>query len=185
MSKCGNKKKIFYSVVLILTFVIMAVSTTIAYFSFIDSQKKDKTHLYTGTLSINYIDGVYINNPNLYPLDNVDFNTKEHVYRNNFEIKSSGTLDQKIKIDLVVSKNDFKFEQLKYKLYNDNGLELTYGYIPKDGSVILTENMFLGHDETAKYTLIIWLDNKDYNQNSEMGKKIVGRIDVNASQIKY
>ena len=45
--------------------------------------------------------------------------------------------------------------------------------------------MYLASGATATYTLVIWLDNTNYNQNSEMGKIITGKINAFAKQIKY
>lgn len=180
-----EKKKNFYIIVLILTLITMIIGATLAYYSFISSQKKEGTVVYTGTLEINYIDGVYIKNPTLYPLNNVNYNTYNDVYRNHFAVKSSGTLDQNIEINLNITKNEFSNNALKYIVYNEKGYEISSGYVPKNGSVNLTNNMFLASNDTAHYTLIIWLDNKDYNQNFEMGKIITGNISVYATQIKY
>ena len=58
-----EKKKIFYLVVLVLTLITMILGAVFGIYSLIASQKKDDTKLYTGTLQINYIDGVYIANP--------------------------------------------------------------------------------------------------------------------------
>lgn len=181
----NEKKKIFYMIVLILTLITMIIGATIAYFSLIASQKEEGTVLYTGTLEINYIDGVYIKNPELMPLKTVNYNTYKDVYRNNFTVSSSGSLDQIISIDLEVSTNEFQQNALKYVVYNDKGESMANGYVPKKGSVTLASNMFLAHNDVARYTLIIWLDNTNYNQNFEMGNKITGRINVYAKQIKY
>lgn len=182
----GNKKnKMFYMIILVLTLITMTISATIAYFAFVDSQKKDETHLYTGTLEINYIDGVYIQNPDLFPLSQVTYNTKDKVYRNNFSVKSTGSLDQKLTIDLNITKNEFPLYELKYVIYNENGDELSSGYVPKTGKVTLANNLFLASNDLAKYILILWLDDKNYNQNVSMGKSVSGNIYVTATQIKY
>lgn len=185
MESSNEKKRIFYMFVLILTLITMIISATIAYFSFIGSQKEDGTVLYTGTLAINYIDGTYIKDPELFPRDNVDYSTTKNVYRNTFAITSSGTLDQTISVDLIVSRNDFNENALKYAIFNEQGGRMATGYVPQDGSVNLANNMYLESNDTTKYTLIIWLDNTGYNQNFEMGSAITGRISVYAKQIKY
>ena len=97
-----EKKRLFYIIVLILTLITMIISATIAYFELVASQKEDSTVLYTGTLQISYIDGTYINNPFLYPLSDVNYNTIDKVYRNSFTVKSNGSVDQTLKIDLEV-----------------------------------------------------------------------------------
>ena len=180
-----EKKKMFYMIVLILTLITMIIGATLAYFSLVASQKEEGTVLYTGTLEINYIDGVYIQNPTLYPLKNVNYNTYKDVYRNNFTVKSSGTLDQNIQIDLNITKNEFAGDALKYIVYNEKGYEMTSGYVPQSGKVTIANNMYLASNDMAKYTLIIWLDNTNYNQNFEMGNTITGSITVYATQIKY
>lgn len=181
----AEKKKVFYMIVLILTLVAMIIGATLAYFSLVSSQKEEGTILYTGTLEINYIDGVYIKNPTLYPLSNVNYYTYDNVYRNSFIVKSSGTLDQTLKIDLNISKNEFNEDALKYVIYNDKGYEMGQGYVPNSGSVNIANNMYLKSNDSARYTLIIWLDNTNYNQNFEMGNTVTGSISINATQIKY
>lgn len=185
MESSQSKKKMFYMIVLILTLIVAIIGATLAYFSLVASQKKEGTVLYTGTLEINYIDGVYIRNPKLYPLKSVSYETYNDVYRNTFGVKSTGTLDQNIKIDLNVSKNEFTEKALKYVVYSEKGYELSTGYVPKDGKVNLADNMYLASNDTARYTLIIWLDNTNYNQNFEMSKTITGSITVYATQVKY
>lgn len=185
MESSQEKKKMFYMIVLILTLITMIIGATLAYFSLVASQKKEGTVLYTGTLEINYIDGVYIKNPTLYPLKNVNYNTYKDVYRNNFAVKSSGTLDQNIQIDLNITKNEFASDALKYIVYNERGYEMASGYVPQSGKVTIANDMYLASNDTARYTLIIWLDNTNYNQNFEMGNTITGSITVYATQIKY
>lgn len=180
-----QKKKIFYMVVLILTLICLIISTSIAYYHFITSQREEETVLYTGTLEIDYIDGVYIKDPNLIPMKQANYNTYNDVYRNTFSVRSSGTLDQNLKIDLIIARNDYEENALKYVIYNSKGNELSTGYVPKSGKVTLTENMYLASNDIATYTLIIWLDDKNYNQNFEIGSIITGSISVHAVQVKY
>ncbi len=180
-----NKKKLFYLIVLVLTFITMIIGATLAYFMLKASQKEEGTVLYTGTLQINYINGIYLENPELLPLKNVTYNSYKDVYRNNFAISSSGTLDQIIAVDLDISKNEFAANAIKYALYNSKGKELTRGTVQNKGAKNLINNIFLGHGETAIYTLIIWLDNTNYNQNFEMGHIITGKINVHAIQARY
>lgn len=185
MESSNSKKSLFYLIILILTLIAMIISTTIAYFSLIASQKKDDTVLYTGTLQVNYIDGTYIKNPTLTPLKEVKYDTYYNVYRNNFSVTSTGTLDQTIAIDLIMSVNEFEENAIKYSLYNSKGRELSNGIVPKEGTITLASNMFLSHGDTAQYTLLIWLDETGYNQNFEMGNTFSGKINIRAVQMKY
>ena len=59
------------------------------------------------------------------------------------------------------------------------------GNVPQIGKINLANNLYLNSHATTKYTLIIWLDNTNYNQNFEMGKIVSGKIDVYAKQLKY
>ena len=186
MESSESKKKIFYMIVLVLTLITMIIGATLAYFSLIASQKEEGTVLYTGKLEITYIDGIYIKNPLLYPVNNPSYNTYKDVYRNTFSIASSGTLDQTISIELDVTNNEFKDGTIKYIIFNDKGGEIARGNVPqKSEKVTLAQDLFLEAVATAKYTLIIWLDNKNYNQNSEMGKTITGKLNIHSKQIRY
>lgn len=185
MESSEEKKRIFYTIVLILTLITMIIGATLAYFSLLSSQKEEGTVLYTGKLEINYIDGVYMKNPKLIPISNPDYNTYEGVYRNNFTVSSSGTLDQTITIEFEISRNDFPENAIKYAIFNDSGQILSSGYAPKDGKVTLASNLYLEAVGFAKYTLLIWLDNTDYNQNISMGSAITGKINIHSKQLRY
>ena len=180
-----SKKRIFYMIVLILTLITMIVSMALAYYSFVGSQKPESTVLYTGTLKINYIDGVFIKDPILHPLKSVNYNSKDSVYRNSFQVTSTGTLDQTIDINLIVTKNEFYHNELKYALYNSNGTRLATGYVPENGKVNLINKTFLASNTEATYTLIIWWQDENYQLKTEMGSVISGRIEVYAKQIRY
>ena len=65
MESSIKKKNLFYTIVLILTLIVMIVGATLAYYKLVASQKEDSTVLYTGTLQIQYLDGVYIKDPEL------------------------------------------------------------------------------------------------------------------------
>lgn len=185
MESSEEKKRIFYTIVLLLTLITMIIGATLAYFSLLSSQKEEGTVLYTGKLEINYIDGVYIQNPELMPTKNPGYNTYKGVYRNNFSVSSSGTLEQTIDVELEVTKNEFLPNAIKFAIYNENGQKLASGNVPEKGKITLASNMYLEAVGTAKYTLLIWLDNTNYNQNLEMGKNILGRINIYSKQLKY
>jgi len=181
----AEKKRLFYMIVLVLTLITMIIGATLAYLKLVGSQREEGTVLYTGTLKINYIDGRYIEDPELIPMKNVDYNTYSNVYRNNFSITSTGTLDQTINISMEIENNEFSENALKYLLYSEKGNQLASGSIPKTGEIQMVNNTFLGHGETATYTLIIWWASTDSNQNGEMGSTIIGKINADAKQVKY
>ncbi len=181
----NEKKRLFYMIVLLLTLVTMIIGASLAYLKLVSSQKEEGTVLYTGTVKINYIDGKYIDDPELIPLTSVNYDTKDYVYRNNFSIASIGTLDQTISINMEIKENEFKENSLKYIVYSENKKQLATGYLPKSGTVNLADNVFLGHGETAHYTIIIWWVSTGNNQNDEMGSTISGKITAKATQVKY
>ena len=185
MESSLKKKNLFYTIVLILTLITMIIGATLAYYKLLASQKEEGTVLYSGTLQIEYLNGVYIQNPNLYPIKKVDYNTYDNVYRNNFAIVSTGTLEGTVAIDVDITKNEFYENALKYVIYNNEGVEMKSGYVPKEGKFNLASNLYIKSNSTIKYTLIIWLDNTNYNQNFEMGKTVSGKIDIYAKQLKY
>ena len=185
MESSESKKSIFYMIVLVLTLITMIIGATLAYFKLLSSQKEEGTVLYTGKLEINYIDGVYMQNPELIPVNEPNYNTYKGVYRNNFSVSSSGTLEQTISLELQVTTNEFREDAIKYIIFNEKGQKITTGDVPSTGTVTLASDMYLEATGTAKYTLIIWLNNTGYNQNSEMGKKIVGKINIHSKQMRY
>ncbi len=180
-----QKKRLFYMIVLLLTLITMIIGATLAYLNLVGSQKEEGTVLYTGTVKINYIDGKYIDNPELFPMASVNYNTKDKVYRNDFAIESTGTLDQTISIDMEIKENEFNENSLKYIVYSENGNQLATGYLPKTGKINLANNIFLAHGERARYTVIIWWVNSTNNQTDEMGSVISGKINAYAKQVKY
>ena len=185
MESSEEKKRIFYMVVLLLTLITMIIGATLAYFSLVASQKEDGTVLYTGKLEINYIDGVYIKNPELEPIPTPSYDTYEKVYRNSFAVSSSGTLEQTITVEMEVTTNEFSPNAMKYIIFNEDGKKLTSGTIPKEGKINLASDMYLEATGTAKYTLIIWLAKTENNQNREMGKRISGKINIHSKQMWY
>lgn len=181
----NSKKNIFYFAVLILTLITLVIGVVFAVYSLFASQREEGTALYTGKLEIDYTDGVYVKNPRLYPKSSVTYNTFDDVYRNKFSIESTGNLDMTMRVDLNVSSNNFEENALRYVIYSDTGQALKSGYVVKSGVMTLVDNVYLPVSGVATYTLIIFLDNKNYNQNFEFGKTIVGKIDVYGQQIKY
>ena len=179
-----KKKDLFYMIVLVLTLIAMIVGATFAYFKLVGSQKEEGTVLYTGTLRINYINGTEFENPELLPINGVNYNTHDNVYRNNFEIVSTGTLDQTISVDLEITRNEFKENSLQYILYSSQGKQLATGSVPKTGTINLANNVYLATNERAKYTLIIWWNSTDSDQSSEFGSIVAGRINAEATQIR-
>lgn len=181
-----NRNNNKYIVLLLFTLFFVSVSTTLSYLSLIKSQKEEGTKLYTGTLEINYLDGVYIKNPELSPRGAPNYNSYDNVYRNSFIVTSSGTLNQTISVDMEITKNDFPDGVIKYMIFNANGEKMAQGSIRHElGTINLVDNLFLASDGQAKYTLILWYSSTNYDQIGEMGFSLYGKIKVYSKQVRY
>lgn len=182
MNNTANKKDIFYITVLILTFVTVVVGAAFAIYALIFSQEEGSSAVYTGTLSIEYIKGNIINCNLLYPTEKPSFDTEENVYKNNFKVSNTGSLDTLLEIGIDINQNEFSENTLMYSLYNDEEEELAEGNINGDNLVILTNNLLLEKETTEEFTLIIWIMESGEQQNEEMKKTLTGLINVDASQ---
>ena len=175
----------YYIIILIICIIITIIGITMAYYSLTGSEKEDSTQIHTGTLIVNFKDGIEINNPYLIPRykpNNVDDN--QNLYTNKLSIENTGTLNQVFDLYLDINNNEFKNNSLKYLIYNSKGNIIKEGNIVKTGSMKLLENTYLETKDKAEYTLVIWLEESGTNQNDEQAKKINGTLRVEAVQEK-
>lgn len=182
MNNTADKKDIFYIIVLILTFITVIVGTAFAIYSFIFQQQEGTSAVYTGTLSIEYLSGQIINCNLLYPTEKPDINTEQNVYKNNFRVKNTGSLDSTIDISIQINQNEFSNETLKYALYGEDDTELAEGFVQGKKSAPIIDNLTLKNNETEEFKLIIWIAENGQNQNQEMKKNLTGLIKVDANQ---
>ncbi len=182
MNRTVHKKDIFYYIILSLTLIIVIIGTTFAIYTFLHSQKEGTSAVYTGTLSIEYLSGDIIKCHDLRPTKNIDYTTTKDVYKNNFKVTNTGTLDSLITIYLDINKNEFSDKYLKYKIYNEANEEVTEGNITGTGKLNLIDNLSLEHETATTYTLIIWLQENGKIQNEDMLKSLTGTIKVDANQ---
>lgn len=177
-----GKKDVFYIVVLILTFVVVIVGATFAIFTYLRSQEEGSSAVYTGTLSIEYLSGNIINLGALYPINEPSFEETKNVYRNNFKVFSTGSLDSLIDISLILNMNEFSDNTLMYNLYNVDGEVISNGVLYGKGVKKIASNLVLENAKTEEYVLMIWINENNENQNLEMKKTLTGLIEVSASQ---
>ena len=178
-----DRKNIFYTAMLIMTLLITIIGVVYAFTLLMDSQEEGSTSIYTGTLTINYITGRKIEcklMPIYTPIDKND----PDAYINNFSIKNSGTLNAVMTIYLKINENEFADDSIKYNLYNSNDEVISTGRIVGTGDIVLANNILLNVDEVADYTLQIWLEENNENQNEEMRKTLLGTIEVDSIQEK-
>jgi len=183
MNNTANKKDVFYIIVLILTFITVIVGATFALYAFVFSQEEGTSAVYTGTLSIEYLSGEIINCNLLYPTEKPDITTKKNVYKNNFRVTNTGSLDSIINIEIDINKNEFSNQTLKYSLHNNKeNVEVAEGYVEGRVTATIARNIVLEHGQTEDYTLMIWIAESGENQNQEMKKNLTGLIRVDAAQ---
>ena len=193
MNNSKSRTDIFYFIVLILTLLIMIVGVTFTYFSLIASEKEDSTKIKTGTLAINYIDGIAIDTYALMSINEPNLSTKYSVYKKSFSVKSTGTLDQTLNISMFVTDNDFDDKALSYALYDSTGYKISKNSIPKTGDILAMANYpnydlnqpFTPNSFLAKTYNSLSSEEKTKNQDYEMGNTFKGGFNIDASQIKY
>ena len=185
MNQSKRKNDIFYLIVLILTLITMVVGITFTYFSLLASEEEDSTRVQTGTLSINYIDGKTFDAYALLPIEEPTLKTLYSVYKKEFSVSSDGTLDQTLDIYLTIANNEFANNALKFAIYNSSNIKLATGYIPSEGRILMKSGIFLKSNETETFTVLIWLQENNQNQDYEEGKSFTGGFDITATQIRY
>lgn len=182
MNNTASKKDFFYIIVLILTFITVIVGAAFALYAFFFSQEEGTSAVYTGTLSIEYLSGDIINCHLLYPTEKPTIETEKNIYKNNFKVTNTGSLDSLITIDIDINENEFSNKTLKYSLYNSENKELAEGYIQGSKTANLANNITLKNNVTEEFTLLIWIDENGKDQNKEMKKTLTGLIRVDAAQ---
>lgn len=184
MYNSKSKKDIFYLILLILTLITMIIGVTFTFYALMASEEEDGTQIKTGTLSINYIDGKAIDTYALLPIDEPSIDSVYSVYKKNFSVKSDGTLDQNLDIYISVTKNEFTNNSLKFSLYDSNNKKIATGSIPSSGKVLMISNDYLESGHTNNYTVLIWLQENNNNQDYEQNKVFIGGFDITANQIE-
>jgi len=184
MENSKGKRDIFYLILLILTLITFVVGITFTYYSLLASENEDSTKIKTGTLSINYIDGKAINTYQLLPINEPTLDSKYSVYKKNFSVKSSGTLDQMLNLYINVTDNEFSNNALKFALYNSNDEKISDGFIPSSGKVLMKSGDYLASGGINSYTVLIWFQENNMNQDYESGNTFVGGFDIVANQIE-
>lgn len=182
MNSASNKKEFFYIVVLVLTFITVVVGATFAIYALIFKQKEGTSAVYTGNLSIEYLSGDIIDFHYLKPTEDPEIDTVDNVYRNNFRVKNTGSLDSVIEVYIELNNNEFSDKTLMYSLYDDEELVVASGYLEGTRDILLSGNIVLENNTTEEFVLIIWLKENGEEQNSEMRKSLTGQIKVDAAQ---
>lgn len=182
MNGTANKKEFFYIVVLILTFITVVVGATFALYSLIFKQEEGTSAVYTGTFAIEYLSGDIIDFHLLKPIIDPTLETVDNVYRNNFRVRNTGSLDSLLSIMIEVNKNEFSKETLMYSLYNSKEEVVSSGFLEGSRDIKIAENIELTNGTIEDFVLLIWIKESGVDQNTEMKKSFTGQIIVDAAQ---
>lgn len=182
-----SKKDIFYFILLILTMITMIIGVTFTYFGLVAQEKEDNTRIKAGSLSINYVDGMTIDTYALMPTEEPNLNTKYSVYKKKFTVTSDGTLDQMLDLYIKVTENTFTNNALKFALYDSTNSKIADGYIPnvENEKVLMAKDVYLKSNNSKNFTVLIWLQENNQNQDHEEGKYFIGGFEITATQMKY
>ena len=181
MNTTANKKDFFYIIVLILTFITVIVGATFALYSLIFSHEEGSSAVYTGTLSIEYLSGDIIKFNSLKPRRKLDINDNTNLYKNEFNVTNTGSLDSLLSIVLEINVNEFSNKTLMYSLYDGDEL-IAENFLEGKNELFLVKKVLLKKDTTKNFLLFIWLKENGEDQNDEMRKNLIGQIRVDASQ---
>ena len=183
IEKMGKKQKItFYtaSVILSILIILSIVSLSYAFFTSIitgnETAKSDVVE--TGTLSITYTNGQELRGESIEPGWSLS---------KTFTVENTGTVEATYNINWENLTNTFvNKEDLVMSLTSTNGggtLEETQ--IRGSGSHInIIKNIKIQPGVIQEYTLTIEYKNKDYDQSSDMGKSLIGKIEVRDAKEK-
>lgn len=179
-----SRKEKFLIIFYLFMIFFLGIGITFSYFLLADSADEDSTRVYAGRLDINYIQGNVIAAKELYPIPEPDFNSTENIYRNRFAVSTDGTLEQNVQIGFDISENQFSKDMMRYAIYSSDGNKLSTGYL-NEGFEVMIDNLYFQPIETREFVLIIWLEEKPFEQGDEQGRKLFGKIVINSKQYGY
>lgn len=178
-----SRKEKFLLFFYLFMIIILGIGISFSFFLLADSAPKDSTKVYAGRIDVKYTQGEDVIAETLYPIPEPDLNTTESIYRTNFTVATDGTLEQTVQIGFNITKNIFSKDMIRYALYNDTGTKLSTGYL-NEGFVVLHDNIYFKAVEEKEFILIIWLEEKPYEQH-EQGSKLNGHFIINSKQYGY
>ena len=179
-----SKKEKFLIIFYLVMIIFLGVGITFSFYLLASSAEDDSSRVYAGRLDVNYIQGNEVTADTLYPIASVDFNTVENVYRNRFSVGTDGTLEQNVEIGFNITKSEFSNDMVRYTLFSGAGVELSTGYL-NEGFVTMQDNLYFKEIETRDFVLIIWLEEKPFEQSEEQGNRLFGKIVINSKQYGY
>ena len=185
-----KKRNIFFSCLYILSFIIMIIGSTLAYFSFRTTSDRnviDASSLKDSsvTISVSQVSG----GGDLFPLKDDDI---MKAYNRNCVDDNGNMACNKYAVTLNNTGNSNYLDgKIKFNTSN-NLVNLYFMMIDSKGSVYVPttkiendkyynigKSLKMKENSDFSYTLIVWLRNLDENQNSEMNGNYKGTISYN------
>ena len=177
IEKMGKKQKVtFYTAAVVLALLVLLNIGGLAYAFFTatvignDTAKGDVVE--TGTLSIVYTNGQELRGENVLPGWS---ETKTFTVENTGTVEATYNINWENITNTFVNKTD-----LVYTLTSTNsGGTLSETQIPNSGEHIgILSNIKIQPGVTQTYTLTVTYKNRDADQSSDMGKSLIGKIEV-------
>lgn len=178
------KKRLSLIIIILLFIAIMSLGATIAYLQMVAQEEEDSTKIYTGSLALKFSQGEIIQEQLFYPIENPTLENNDYTYINSFSVEQTGTVDSTLKIGLELIENQFTENAIKYAIYNSEKQLMIKGSIPKEGNVIIIENILFQPGDIAEYTLMLWLEETYTNQSEDQNKTLTANIIAEAEQVK-
>lgn len=185
-----KKRNIFFSCLYILSFIIMIIGSTLAYFSFRTTSDKNVINASSlkdssVTISVSQVSG----GGDLFPLKDDDI---MKAYNRNCVDDNGNMACNKYAVTLNNTGNSNYLDgKIKFNTSN-NLINLYFMMIDSKGSVYVPttkiendkyynigKSLKMKENSDFSYTLIVWLRNLDENQNSEMNGNYKGTISYN------
>ena len=185
-----KKRNVFFSCLYILSFIIMIIGSTLAYFSFRTTSDKNVINASSlkdssVTISVSQISG----GGDLFPLKDDDI---MKAYNRNCVDDNGNMACNKYAVTLNNTGNSNYLDgKIKFNTSN-NLVNLYFMMIDSKGKVYVPttkiendkyynigKSLKMKENSDFSYTLIVWLRNLDENQNSEMNGNYKGTISYN------
>lgn len=179
-AKIDTDKKIMFFIFFVL--IIVGIGYTYSYFSS-KSTSEDKT-ITTGILDIKYTENEegIISANNIVPI--LEENVKTSATKLNFSITNNGNINAKynikftnLTIDQELANSDFKWAIYTGDTLVDSG---DFTNASTDSDYILTQDKTLDEGNTTEYTLYIWINETNDNQDSMKEKTFTAKVSVDA-----
>ena len=177
IEKMGKKQKTtFYTATVILSILIILsiVSLSYAFFTSIitGNETASSDVVETGTLSIVYTNGQELRGESIEPGWSLS---------KTFTVENTGTVESTYNINWENLTNTFvnKTDLVMSLTSTNGGGTLSESQIRGSGSHInIIKDIKIEPRVIQEYTLTIEYKNKDYDQSSDMGKSLIGKIEV-------